>query len=149
MKAQLPYQIYIYIYIYIYKTEGNWSWSWSLMNARHWRLRWQCIKHARNTGFSLTRILPYKDKIFDFVLIRENMGLWKPVFSHILCSVKEDETTYGYKCLRIYFAINSSLKIEISCFSRRKLVHNPIHTYIYKDHKVQHETMMDDVLKQI
>ena len=38
-------------------------------------------------GFSLTRILPYRDKIYDFVLMWENTGQWKPVFSHILCSV--------------------------------------------------------------
>ena len=37
-------------------------------------------------GFSMTRILPYKDKIYNFVLTRENTGQWKPVFSHILCS---------------------------------------------------------------
>ena len=41
----------------------------------------------REYGFSLTYILPYKDKIYDFVLIRENKGQWKPVFSHVLCSV--------------------------------------------------------------
>ena len=34
---------------------------------------------------SLTCILPYKDRIYDFVLIRENTGNWKPVFLHILC----------------------------------------------------------------
>ena len=28
----------------------------------------------REYGFSLTRILPYKDKIYDSVLIRENIG---------------------------------------------------------------------------
>ena len=43
----------------------------------------------REYGFSLTRILPYKDKIVDFVLIRENSGQWKPLFSYI--------------CLFIYF----------------------------------------------
>ena len=32
------------------------------------------------------RILPYKDRIYDSVLIRENAGQCKPVFSHILCS---------------------------------------------------------------
>ena len=37
-------------------------------------------------GFPLTRILPYKDRIYDSVLIRENTGQWKPVFLHILCS---------------------------------------------------------------
>ena len=31
-------------------------------------------------GFSLTRILPYKDKIYDFVIIRENTGHRKSVF---------------------------------------------------------------------
>ena len=40
----------------------------------------------REYGFSVTRILPYKDKIVDFVLIRENTGHSKPVFLHILCS---------------------------------------------------------------
>ena len=37
-------------------------------------------------GFSLTLILPYKERIVDSVLLRENTGHWKPVFSHILCS---------------------------------------------------------------
>ena len=40
----------------------------------------------REYEFSLTRFLPYKDKIYDFLLIRENTGQWKPVFSHILRS---------------------------------------------------------------
>ena len=40
----------------------------------------------REYEFSLTHILPYKDRIVDFVLIRKNMGQWKPVFSHILCN---------------------------------------------------------------
>ena len=38
----------------------------------------------REYGFSVTRILPYKDKLVDFVLIRENTGHLKPAFSHIL-----------------------------------------------------------------
>ena len=37
-------------------------------------------------GFSVTRILPYKDKIVDFVFIRENTCHWKLAFSHILCN---------------------------------------------------------------
>ena len=73
----------------------------------------------REYGFSLTRILSYKDniydfvqslhkicentsfhwpvfslikdKIVDFVLIRENMSQWKPVFSHILCSDRSSQ----------------------------------------------------------
>ena len=42
-------------------------------------------KICENTGFQW-HILPYKYKIYDFVLIRENTGQWKPVFQHILCS---------------------------------------------------------------
>ena len=41
----------------------------------------------REYGFSLTLILPYIDKIINFVLIRENTRQWKPVLSHILCSI--------------------------------------------------------------
>ena len=37
-------------------------------------------------GFSLTCILPYKDRIVYSILIRENTGQWKPIFSHILYS---------------------------------------------------------------
>ena len=37
-------------------------------------------------GFLRTRILLYKERIVDSVLIRENTGQWKPVFSHVLCS---------------------------------------------------------------
>ena len=46
----------------------------------------------REYGFSLTRILQYKDKIEYFVLIRQNTCQWKPVLLYILCSeVSEDE----------------------------------------------------------
>ena len=37
-------------------------------------------------GFSVTCILPYKDKIYDFVLKQKNAGHGKPAFSHILYS---------------------------------------------------------------
>ena len=37
----------------------------------------------REYVFSLIHTLPYKDRIFDFVLILENTGQWKPVFSNI------------------------------------------------------------------
>ena len=40
----------------------------------------------REYGFSSTGILLYIDKIVDFVLVQENAGQWKHVFSHILCS---------------------------------------------------------------
>ena len=39
-----------------------------------------CQKHE----FSLNRIFPYKDRIIDSVLIQENMGQGKPLFSHVL-----------------------------------------------------------------
>ena len=41
----------------------------------------------REYGFSLIRILAYKDRIYDSILIRENTGQQNPVFSHILGSV--------------------------------------------------------------
>ena len=39
-------------------------------------------------GFSMTRILPYKDRIVGSVLIQENTGQRKPVFWHILRSAR-------------------------------------------------------------
>ena len=38
-------------------------------------------------GFSLTGIIPYKDRIVDFVLIWKNTCQGKPVFWHILLNV--------------------------------------------------------------
>ena len=46
----------------------------------------------REYGFSLIRIHPYKDKIVDFVFIRENTGQWKPVFLDVLCNVMQNRT---------------------------------------------------------
>ena len=40
-------------------------------------------------GFSLTCILPFKNKIVNSVFIRKNTDQGKPVFPHILCSVTE------------------------------------------------------------
>ena len=42
--------------------------------------------NMRRYGFSLTVFSSIRK---DFVLIRENTGQWKPVFSHILCSAIE------------------------------------------------------------
>ena len=42
---------------------------------------------CENTAFSLTRVLLYKDRIADSVLIRESTGQWTPVFSHSFYSV--------------------------------------------------------------
>ena len=41
----------------------------------------------REYGSSLTRILPYKDRIADSAFIGENTGQRKPLFLYILCSV--------------------------------------------------------------
>ena len=38
-------------------------------------------------GFSLIPVFPYKDRIKDDVLKKENRGQRKPVFWHILCRV--------------------------------------------------------------
>ena len=43
--------------------------------------------HMQEYTFSLTRILPYKDKIYDSILIRDITVQPKLVFSHILCNV--------------------------------------------------------------
>ena len=69
--------------------------------AKNWASYWHTIlKAIHNTAydmrkyvFSLTRILPYNDRIYDSVLIRKNTGQWKPVFSHILCSVSGNHFT--------------------------------------------------------
>ena len=45
----------------------------------------------REYGFSLTRILPYTDRIVDSVLM-QNKGQGQPVFSHILDSEKRKKT---------------------------------------------------------
>ena len=36
--------------------------------------------------FSMIRIFPYEERIVDYVLLRENTGLRKPVFVHVLQS---------------------------------------------------------------
>ena len=55
----------------------------------------------REYRFSLTRILPYKDRIVDSDLIRENMGQWKPAFSLILRSVRREQART--KCRYVNF----------------------------------------------
>ena len=40
----------------------------------------------RECRFSLTHILQYEDKIYSSAFMRENTGLSKPIFLHILCS---------------------------------------------------------------
>ena len=38
-------------------------------------------------GFSITRIFPFRDKIYDSVLIGENKGQKNPEYSGIFCAV--------------------------------------------------------------
>ena len=59
----------------------------------------------REFRFSLTHILPYVDRIYDSVLIRENTGQWKPVFPHILCSACRK--TFWSKCFLILISNTS------------------------------------------
>ena len=47
-------------------------------------LKW--VKIQQNTGFYLIRIFSHKDRIEEFVLIREYMGQRNPAFWHIFCS---------------------------------------------------------------
>ena len=65
-------------------------------------------------GFSLTRILPYKDRIYDSVLIRENMGQWKPVFSHIFRSVSlTGDSSIGQEFRYVFKAYISPQKLLV------------------------------------
>ena len=54
--------------------------SWTFFTQSMWLIL---------TLHSLTCILPCKDRIVDFVLIREKTGQWKPIFSHIFRRVEE------------------------------------------------------------
>ena len=80
-------------------------------------------------GFSLTRVLPYKYRIVDSVLIRENTGRWKPVFSHILRSVSYTKNVVIYDNLNIKYIKSNSFhfkeplltKIDISLISETKI----------------------------
>ena len=64
----------------------------------------------REYGFSSTRILPYKDKIYDFVFIWENTGQWKPVLSQIFCS----ESLYKHNTNLIFARYFSLVKEKVS-----------------------------------
>ena len=42
-------------------------------------------------GFLLSGILPYKYRIYNSALIRENMARQKPAFLHDLCSANDEQ----------------------------------------------------------
>ena len=48
-------------------------------------------------GFSLTLIFPYKARMYDSVLIREDKGQRKPVFLHILRRECYEGLSEGYR----------------------------------------------------
>ena len=48
-------------------------------------------------GFSLTRILPYKGRIYDFILIRENAGNGKPYSGIFFCSNRSKASLKPHK----------------------------------------------------
>ena len=57
------------------------------------------MKNKQEYGFSLTFLFPYKDRIIDSVLMRENTGQGKPAFSHVLRNVlcvSKCQTIYGF-----------------------------------------------------
>ena len=43
----------------------------------------------REYGFSLTRILPYKDRIYESVLIRENTGQYSRIFYAVILYLRQ------------------------------------------------------------
>ena len=62
---------------------------WSRPNPR---FNQKTKTYGDNTTYARIRVFtdpysPYTDRIVGSVLIRENKGQWKPVFSHILCSL--------------------------------------------------------------
>ena len=63
--------------------------------------------------FSLARILPYKDKIYGSVLVRDNEGHWKLVFSHIL---RSDTRTKNYKS--VSFSSNFKKQLNTKCITK-------------------------------
>ena len=84
----------------------------------------------REYGFSLTYVLPYKNRIYESVLIRENTGLWKPVFSHILCSVRNwvstSKTCKAVTAQKMKFSIKDFFsKCDQSCSFLRIWSHLP------------------------
>ena len=73
--------------------EGNYSFPYATFfrksippaEKRLWTI--SLHKICENTGFHWYVFLPYKDRVYDSVLIRVNSGQWKPLLSHVLCSV--------------------------------------------------------------
>ena len=69
-------------------------------------------------GFCLNRIFPYKDRIVNSVLIKENTGQRKPVFWHISLSVKFDSYVNLDSTTRLLFC-NICFKLINSKFAKK------------------------------
>ena len=68
----------------------------------------------REYGFLLTRILKYNDGIYDSVLIPENMGQWKPVFSHILCSENQVFRDFFFSIVLFDFFLRLACELKVT-----------------------------------
>lgn len=55
-----------------------------------------CIKYARMWLF-IDHVLPYKNKIVDYVPVRENTPQWEPAFSRTLCCKRFMTKYYLFK----------------------------------------------------
>ena len=109
-------------------------------------------------GFSLTRILPYRDRIYNSILILENTGQWKPVFSHILCIaiscniVKLEKVWHKFyltqsQQLHTKNKIEFSLRNEIKLEKQRKLKQSPKNRFISANIK-NNNTLWNTIAKQ-
>ena len=79
----------------------------------------------REYWFSLTRTLPHKDRIVDYVLMRVNAGQWKPVFSHISCCVIDKHSDLDLK-LTFNEHINESWRGVVKRLSSTNTSRNPL-----------------------
>ena len=102
-------------------------------------------------GFSLTRILPYKDKIVDSVFIRKNMGQWKLVFLQNLRSIHWVKkklifiltilTIFHIETINLICIANQMTGFYIKCNTGLKWVNNhpfegKIFSFFYCQHKI-------------
>ena len=77
--------------------------------------------NMREYDFSLTRIPPYRNKIVDSVLIRENTGIqWNSVFLHTLCSVSAPFSPFNFESIRCVTYWTVMLKRKRCLFQSKK-----------------------------
>ena len=75
----------------------------------------------RKYTFSLTGILPYKNRIYDYVFVQKNTGQWKLLFSRIICIVVKLKVCYIVtpSLFKIFFFLQFEfldlMKLDIWC----------------------------------